>query len=72
MSPVDPYKRTPRLSVKDKTWHLGDVVKVGSVRWAIRVLTGVDVVLVALNAVPAKAIRWTTTLDKLPTKEANR
>lgn len=47
-------------------WRLDDVVQVGSVRWAIRILNpDGHVELEALNVQPG--IWWTTTLDNLPT-----
>ena len=51
---------------KTEAWGEGDVVIVGRVRWAIRILQGEHVELEAMN-VPS-GMWWTTTLDRLPEK----
>lgn len=56
----------PRPVQVELAYLAGDAVTVGSTRWLIRTIRGVDVVLEASNA-PA-GIVWNTTLDKLPTR----
>ncbi|ALJ20394.1 hypothetical protein [Microbacterium sp. No. 7] len=51
---------------KTLTWEVGDVVQCGSVRWALRTITGQAVELEAMN-VP-HGIWWRTTLGELPAK----
>lgn len=46
------------------SWRPGDVVVLGSTRWAVRTVTGRQVELEALNT--PSGIWWTTTLDRLP------
>ena len=66
MTVKSPYKRAPRVKIRVTTYVVDDVVQVGSTRWIIRSLRGVDVVLEAANVSPG--IRWATTLDRLPEK----
>lgn len=47
-------------------WTVGDVVTLGSVRWAVRSVQGKRVQLEALNALAG--IIWNTTTDLLPEK----
>lgn len=54
-------------AMKTKTWQVGDVVTVGSVRWVIRTITkGKGVELEATSVSPG--IWWRTTLANLPRK----
>ncbi|WP_439593916.1 hypothetical protein [Microbacterium sp.] len=61
-----PYRKPSKLTVKDKSWQVGDVVMIGRRRWIIRTLKP-EVTLVASNSGNHR-IRWTTTLNNLPKK----
>lgn len=52
---------------KTKTWEVGDLVSIGSARWAIRTITKKAVELELMNN-PNAAIWWNTTLANLPKK----
>ncbi|HWU47807.1 MAG TPA: hypothetical protein VN133_13705 [Humibacter sp.] len=68
-TPHEDVRRTIPMRTPDPKWHVGDLVQDGSARWVIVRLDPASGVvrLEQMNATNA-AVKWTTTLDKLPRK----
>lgn len=65
---LPPVTSTIPMRKPEARWHVGDLVEIGRDRWIIRAISprrGVQ--LEHANATNA-AVRWTTTLDRLPRK----
>lgn len=67
-----PYKTRQKLAVTDDVWRVDDVVIIGGTRWVFREVSATGRVKLEAANKTNYGLTWTTTLDKLPTKESTR